>query len=182
MRRGLRFRHRIAILVALAAIALVIVTVVTLVLGGESERQLTGIETRYVPLIELDRDLKAAFAAIPRAFEDAAAAGDEARLAQAIAASEQFTQRLAAAAPAITANGGDAPRLQGEFRTYYQVARDVTTALVSSTPADRITANSSDVSDEPHVPLARISAIRASAAGGKSLLTDLAYPFPLAVD
>src|SRR6516162_7421398 len=40
-----------------------------------------------------------------------------------------------------------------------------------SNPTLRIAANSSDVSAEPQVPLRRISAIRASATEGRSLLT-----------
>src|SRR5580698_1983839 len=44
-----------------------------------------------------------------------------------------------------------------------------------SKPTLRIAANSSEVSAEPHVPLARISAIRASATAGSSSLTPLAY-------
>src|ERR1044071_6836698 len=56
-----KFRHRIGILVALAAAALVAVTAVTLVLGRHVAPQLAGIETRYVPLVELDRDLKTLF-------------------------------------------------------------------------------------------------------------------------
>src|SRR6516162_5257725 len=43
-----------------------------------------------------------------------------------------------------------------------------------SNPTLRIAANSSEVSAEPHVPLRRISAIRASATAGSSSLTVLA--------
>src|ERR1700722_11242950 len=44
-----------------------------------------------------------------------------------------------------------------------------------SKPTLRIATNSSELSAEPHVPLARISAIRASAEAGSSSLTPLAY-------
>ena len=69
---ALKFRHRIGLLVVLAAAALVTVTAVALVLGRHGERQLAGIETRYVPLVELDRDLKTQFAQITHALENAA--------------------------------------------------------------------------------------------------------------
>src|SRR5580698_4677419 len=42
-------------------------------------------------------------------------------------------------------------------------------------PTALIAANSSELSADPQVPLARISCIRASATGGNSLLTPLAY-------
>ena len=54
----LKFRHRIGLLVALAAAALVTVAAVTLVLGRRGARQLAGLEARYVRPIELDRDLE----------------------------------------------------------------------------------------------------------------------------
>src|SRR5207237_880063 len=81
---ALKFRHRIGLLVVLVATALVTVTAVALVLGRRGEQQLAGIETLYVPLIELDRDLKNQFAEIPRALETATTP-DRSRLTAAFA-------------------------------------------------------------------------------------------------
>ena len=90
----LKFRHRIGLLVSLAALGLILVTSVTLVLGRRSERELDGIETRYVPLIELDRDLKRTAADLMKAVEDAAGAAEEAKLAEADRLAADFERRL----------------------------------------------------------------------------------------
>jgi signal transduction histidine kinase/HAMP domain-containing protein len=140
VRRPLGFRHRIGLLVVLAAAGLVTVTAVALILGRRSEQQLSGIETRYVPLIELDRDLKMTFAQIPRALQDAAAAADESRLADADQLRAQLLARLTAGRQAILDNGGDPRRLEAEFGRYYERARAVSAALEAGSPAAPMTA------------------------------------------
>ena len=67
---------------------------VTLVLGRRNQQEISGIETRYLPLIELDRDLKTTFAQIPKTLEDAASAAEESRLADADALRDEFIRRL----------------------------------------------------------------------------------------
>jgi signal transduction histidine kinase len=130
----LRFRHRIGLLVSLAALALVIIATVSFVLGRQNERELSGIEHRYVPLIELDRDLKTVFAKIPRALEDAASAAEDAKLQEADRFEQELGQRLAAGAATIAQNGGDAPALVDELDAYYKTARQVTAALMAGAP------------------------------------------------
>jgi signal transduction histidine kinase len=132
------FRHRIGLLVILAAVALLGVTAVTLVLGSRSEQQLAGIETRYVPLIELDRDVKRTFAEVVRALEDAAGAGEEAKLEEADRLSMELTRRLAEHEQAIAENGADPTALAAAYRAYYRMARAVSSALVAGTPAGQI--------------------------------------------
>jgi signal transduction histidine kinase len=139
---ALRFRHRIGLLVAIAATALVAVTVITLVLGRSSKHELVGIETRYVPLIELDRDLKTAFAEVRRALEDAAGAAEENRLADADRLDGDFLRTLAAGHRTIIDNGDDPDALERDYRAYFTNARAVSAASVGGTPlanlADKI--------------------------------------------
>ena len=137
----LKFRHRIGLLVLLAALALLTVTAVTLVLGRRSEQQLTGIETRYVPLIEVDRDLKTLFAAIPRALEDAATAGEITGIHAADGLADDFVRRLALGQRPIVDNGGDPHALTVEFRQYFSIAREVSLSLVNGTSAAHLTTN-----------------------------------------
>src|SRR5579864_3118804 len=101
----LRFRHRIGLMVALAGGALAVVAVVTLVLGRRNQRELLGIETRYVPLIELDRDLKTTFGRIPHALQDAASADDETRLEEADSLEQTLLQRIESGGETIRGNG-----------------------------------------------------------------------------
>src|SRR5690606_28104303 len=123
--RRLRFRYRIGLLVLLATVALITVTIVTLVLGQRSERELIGIETLYVPLIELDRDLNTAFLELTRALEDAAAAADEGRLADAERLDREFLLRLAGSRDTVARHGGDPVALERDYRAYFASARTV---------------------------------------------------------
>jgi signal transduction histidine kinase len=132
----LKFRDRIALLVALPAVALIAVTLVTLVLGRLNRAQLTGIETHYLPLIELDRDAKALFARVPRALEDAASAAEDAKLAEADALADELRVRLLADARTIVLNGGDPQRLLADFESYYARARSLSAALIASDSPD----------------------------------------------
>jgi len=132
--RRLRFRHRIGILVLIATAALVAVTAITLVLGQRSKDELIGIETRYVPLIELDRDLKTTFAEINRALEDAAGSADEGRLADADRLDRELRRRLAAGHDTIEGNGHDPVALEREYASYFTAARAVSAAIVGGTP------------------------------------------------
>jgi len=132
MLRRLKFRHRIAELVTLAAVALLTVTLVAIVMGRRSEREISGVENRYLPLLELDRDLKALFASIPRTLESAAATAEEDQLLEADELRNQFVLKLGGGQQAIAANGGDAAILLREFRAYYDSARELTARLIGA--------------------------------------------------
>jgi signal transduction histidine kinase len=136
----LKFRHRIGILVVLAAAALIAVTAVTLVLGSHVAQQLAGIETRYVPLVELDRDLKTLFTAVPRALEDAAGAAEESGLRAADEHYETLLHSVRAGWPVIIGNGGNPLALEAELRAYYSNARAVAAALIAGTQASELAA------------------------------------------
>src|SRR5262245_51126030 len=104
---GARFRTRIYELVGFAALALSVVTVVAMVLGSASEREISGIEKRYLPLVVLDRELAAASASVKLALENAAGSGEVAGLADADKQRDAFLRALQGGAATIAANGGD---------------------------------------------------------------------------
>jgi signal transduction histidine kinase len=135
----LKFRHRIGLLVSLAAFGLIIVTAVTLVLGRRSQAALDGIETRYVPLIELDRDLKRIAADVMKAVEDAAGAAEESKLAEADRLAADFERRLEEGRPAIVSNGGDPDAVRASLRRYYTTARRVASSIIHGTPIAQLT-------------------------------------------
>ena len=125
----LPFRYRIAQLVVLAAFGLVAVTAVTLVLGRRNQRELSSIETRYVPLLELDRDLRLTYTQMTRALGEAASSADEASLDEADAQHLRLVRRLAEGAAAIAHNGGEVALLQVDLSAYYGIARSVSIAI-----------------------------------------------------
>jgi signal transduction histidine kinase len=124
----------------IATAALVTVAAVTLVLGRRSMDELIGIETRYVPLIELDRDAKRAVAEITRALEDAAGAADEGRLADADRLDGELRKRLHAGRDTIIGNGGDPVALERDYTAYFAAARKVSAALVEGADTTDLTA------------------------------------------
>jgi PAS domain S-box-containing protein len=136
----LRFWHRIGLLVALAGVALMTVTAVTLVLGRRSAYELSGIETRYVPLIELNRDLETTLARITRALEDAASAADESGLVEADKLGSDFTRRLGSGSQAIANNGDSPAALERDFNAYFMIARSVAESLVGGASASKLAA------------------------------------------
>lgn len=146
MLAGLQFRHRIALLVGLAGVALVILALVTVVLGRRNERELIGIETRYVPLIELDRDLALLSTQTAKALEDAAAAAEEATLAEADRTKTELLARIESGAEAITDNGGDPRALAAAFSSYYAQARKVSAALIAGTAPAELDADVQEMS------------------------------------
>jgi hypothetical protein len=127
------------LLVLLAAIALLTVTAVSLVLGNRSAVNLSGIETRYVPLIELDRDLKTTNAQLTRTLVDAAAAGEEGKVHDADALRDELLRGLRTGARTIVDNGGDPSALSVELALYYGPARDLTLAIARGAPAGQLT-------------------------------------------
>ena len=135
---GLKFGHRVGLLLLLAAIALVAVTAVTLVLGRRSEQQVTGIQTQYVPLIELDRDLKRTATATTKALEDAAAASEDSTLAEADRLHDELLARIASGRENLVDNGSDPDALKLDFETYFTRARALSAALIAGTPAAQL--------------------------------------------
>ncbi|NVB77651.1 MAG: response regulator [Kofleriaceae bacterium] len=128
----LPFRYRIAQLIVLAAFGLVAVTAVTLILGRRNQRELESIETRYVPLVEIDRDLRLSYTQMTRALGEAASSADEAGLDEADAQYDRLVQGLDDGALPIAHNGGDAALLQVELAAYYRIARSVSIAIAEA--------------------------------------------------
>ncbi len=131
MLEALKFKHRVMLLVALAALALTTVTAVALVLGRRGAEEVSGIETRYVPLLELNRDLKSTFATLARTLEDAASAAEETGLRDADALRDQLLRTLDTGRGRIAENGTDPEALRREFLAYYRLARAVSSDLIS---------------------------------------------------
>lgn len=127
----LRFRDRIVLLVVLAAAALVAVTLVTIVFGSRNREQVSSVETRYLPLLDLERELRATYALIPRALQDAASSGEPAGLARADTLVDELAYRIERGAAILRANGGDPDALVRDLHAYYETARSVSAALTS---------------------------------------------------
>ncbi len=130
MLERLRFRYKILLLVGPALLGLLLVTAIALVLNRRAEAQVARVQDTYLPLLELDRDLKRIFSDIQRKLEGAAAAQDHDGLAEADDLQRRFLHALDAARAAVAANGQDANALRRDMEDYYRTARDVTVRLL----------------------------------------------------
>ena len=136
MLESLRFKHRISLLVGLASLALVTVSGVALLLARHGIEEVSAIETRYVPLLELKRDLETTFANVTRTLENAASAAEEAGLRRADALRDRFLTVLDAGEQTIADNGTNPGTLRREFLAYYDFARQLAGELVAGTAGD----------------------------------------------
>ena len=128
--RNWEFRRKILLFPKIAAYALVIILALVLASGVVTERQLTRIEQGYYPSVQLSRTLERLLEEAQRGLQDAAAAHDVDRLAEADSAHREFLQRLRA--------GRDNPvvelqRLEvigRDFDRYFTGARATTARLI----------------------------------------------------
>ena len=78
-----RFRRKLMLFPALAAVALALILLVSVGLGAINERRLTRIERGYYPSVLVSRTLGERLSGIQRTMQDAVAARDADKLADA---------------------------------------------------------------------------------------------------
>jgi CheY-like chemotaxis protein len=131
MLERLRFRFKVLMLVAPALVGLMLVTAVALLLNRRADGQLVAVQNTYLPLLELDRDLKRLFSEVQRELEAAVAAREKENLRRADDLRQQFIDRLGPSRAVLAANGTDAGVFRQALVDYYDVARDVTVQLMA---------------------------------------------------
>jgi signal transduction histidine kinase/DNA-binding response OmpR family regulator len=135
-----RFRSKVVLLTAPALVGLLAVPVTALVLSDRANRGLSHVENSYLPLLEVDRDLKALYASITHTLEGAVTAGEPAGLRDADLLRDRFIERLEAGREAIAANDGDPRALLTNFLTYFRSARAVSADLMSGAAGEEVVA------------------------------------------
>src|SRR5450432_3135971 len=93
--RRLRFRTRVLLLPALAALSYLIIFLINGYLGSQNAEILTSIERGYVPEVVLSNDLRRTIENILRTLQDAVAAEDMDAISRADALHTRFDQQLA---------------------------------------------------------------------------------------
>lgn len=125
----LDFRAKLFGIVAIPAAALVAILVASSALTARVERQLAHIETRYVPLVELEPQLEAGLERLERGFQDAVAAHDLDALDTTEDTKHQIIKSLDAAREATDPD--DARALRGALDDYFTRAMDVSHRLIA---------------------------------------------------
>ncbi len=124
----LTFRTTLAAIVAIATLALLLVILASNVAARRVERQVARVQGRYLPLVELEPRLTAAFEQLRRGFQDAVGARDTEALAGTRELKAAFLASLDEAHGAV--NPADDAALRAAFEDYYASAYDVSQRLV----------------------------------------------------
>jgi PAS domain S-box-containing protein len=125
----LTFRATLTAIVAIASLALLLVILASGLAASRVERQLAKVQGRYLPLVELEPQLNAAFERLQRGFQDAVAARDSEALATMGELKAAFIARLDHAKGAVA--GADDAVLRAALEDYYASAYDVSRRLIA---------------------------------------------------
>jgi signal transduction histidine kinase/DNA-binding response OmpR family regulator len=121
-------RAKLIAIVGTAALAFVSLIVASTLIEERAEHQLTNIQRRYVPKVELEPQLDAQLEKIRRGFQDAVAAHDFDTLAGTSALRDKFFDLLAGARGAV--DPVEAAALHQAIEDYYATAQDVSRRLM----------------------------------------------------
>lgn len=123
------FRLKLLATLSIAALGIGVIMLTGVVITNRADAQLTAIERRFVPLVELRPALEASLEKVGRAFQDAVAAQDAEMLSEAAAIRAQFLAQLATAGASLERRTTD--DLREAFDDYYLSAHDVSLRLIS---------------------------------------------------
>jgi methyl-accepting chemotaxis protein len=131
MLKDIQFAHKIMLLPLVALLALLSVLAVAVAgmsrNGALSERTATG----FFPASELNRDLSDLLEAIQRSFQDATTSQDHEKLLETDALRDGFFRRLQEGKENSTLDPAALLQLELDFSTYYALARDTTSRLIT---------------------------------------------------
>jgi two-component system sensor histidine kinase/response regulator len=132
------FRRKLAWLPNLAAAALGLTLVLNVAFGFVNGRRLDSIANGHYPLIMTSRALRETLAHLQRELQDAAAAADTARFADADSLSGVFLDQLRSVEQNSTISPAEVARLSGDFTSYYTFARATTGLLIQGGSSDAV--------------------------------------------
>jgi two-component system, sensor histidine kinase and response regulator len=132
------FRKKLTWLPNLAAAALALTVSVNVLFGVINGRRLERIEKGHYPLMQTTRSLEVTLWRLQRELQDAVAAADTERFAEADHLSRLFTEELHAIESNATVGDAEVARLSGEFAAYYTLARATSALLITSGPSDAL--------------------------------------------
>src|SRR3954462_6881230 len=133
---NLSFRAKLTTIVGAAAVTFMLLIVGGSLLERQVERQLTVIQDRYVPIIDLGPQLESQFDRIRRGMQDAVATQDTDALAGTRALVLRFDDELAAARGAVVPE--DARALRNAVEDYYATAAEISRRLTAGEKGERL--------------------------------------------
>lgn len=132
----LRLSVRLAALPAAMVLSFGVILVMSMLWGGRLDSLLGDVQTRYFPAFETVRDLAESLKDLQRTLQDAAAAGDEAKLTEADGLADQMHALIASGGDALVLGSRDRDALGAAFESYYELARTSTRSLINDDLSD----------------------------------------------
>src|SRR5262245_33338558 len=125
----LTLRARLIYIVGAAALAFVVLIVTSSLIASRVNQQLTAIQERYIPKVELEPQLEAQFDRLRRALQDAVAALDGDALDQTREVKDGLLDLLSAAHHVV--DPSEAALLRKAIEDYYTDAFDLSGRMIS---------------------------------------------------
>ncbi len=135
---GMKFRHKIFLLPALAAMGSILIGAYTLVVDRAMTRQTTEIRAGYFPSLELSQNLERELTAVQRGLQDAVAASDVEGLTAADSLSVQFRATLESGRSNPVIAEGEIENLRSRYDAYYSNARQSSERVIEQASASSI--------------------------------------------
>lgn len=129
-------RARLVLMVAAAALSLVTLTVTGSLVASRVEDQLTLIQRRYMPKLELGPKLESEFERVTRSLQDAVAAQDLASLDESAALKGGLSSQLSAAKQVLGARNVALAR--AALDDYFALAHDVSRRLIAGETGEQL--------------------------------------------
>ena len=134
--RALPFQEKLRMPAIMVVGTLVSILAINAAFGLVNERRLTRIERGFYPSLQLSRTLEDQLEDIQRALQDAAAASDGVRIADADSLRGSFLQAVAAGHGIAGVDSAGLARLATEFTSYYGLARRNTERIIDGDVGD----------------------------------------------
>src|SRR5580692_4565238 len=141
----LTLRAKLAAIVATAALAFVVIIVVGAYSLTGTEAELSKIEGRYLPRVDLQPRLEAQLERLQRAYQDAVAAHDLDAIAAANQIRDAFLEQLAGASAALDA--AQAGALRASLDAYTRAAAALSRRLIAGETGEPLVAAMADMQE-----------------------------------
>ena len=148
MFKNLSLRYRMLVVPMASALAYLIAVVVTIVLGSSSAETFSRIEAGFYPAVETNDLLVQDLAGIQRTFQDAVAAEDGERLAEADVLRDQFLANLETLTANPVVDTASVDQMATAFRAYYETARRTTARMIAGDTGAGLTGALSSMTEQ----------------------------------
>ena len=160
----MKFKTKVILLPIIAGVSFILLITLNLVLGRH-KTNLDAIKNGYMPAFIIDRDLDEIHSKIQQIIQDAINAGDKDFLENTDELFNQFNEKLKILGENPTQEAGVLATLKSKFQDYHDLARDVSTRMISGEQSD-------DLLSKQKSMLMQQEEINDFLAGRKSLLKE----------